>query len=668
MPIRVSNVTSQVLFNPSEILKSVSDPITFIEEPFARKLRVSNATVQILQLASGEFKFASNTLSLFDEVIVLNNAGSRQGVFDTIAFTDTVLAPQHPFIVDVLALTQVGRPSIWNLDIIQDTFLHDQASTCDGVNWTPYVLSDEIEFVHRSGKAETATASNTIVFVDEVFNSNAPEGGGHFIDFVQNVSAGRGIVATSELSFTHELLSFSDFIRVLTDADVVEHAMTYYIDNGCNRKQYARFMGEGSAEELDEQRMVFDASFVLESIADGTVLILRSPETDDGDRLGFNRINRETRGGELNVFSDPNWAEVNTLLFTVTALPGGKGNCPDTLESLLTFLQDNLGKEIYLHDWTGTSWQGVVIRPDEAATEDADGYWTVTFEFEGVASDGGVPNSNMNISQALGMNADWNRVFSDTLVLTQAVTVGGDVYLEVSDTINLSQAMSGTQDITIMQDTFTAGGAVDLEGLSPVTGTGTWRAHEEYQDDGSMDNPVDAGAYYAFTPVDGTVYQLTFGTANVVTYSSTKNTIWGFFEGISASSTSIGSGSNGTLNPTAAKAVHLMRETGVSTRNNAYRRGTDSDGTADTVAWTDGTLNSSPDAFLDLRITIDTTGGAGNWTAQWHAKGVISGSYTEVGPVTPLLSENIGAVGWANDSAATEVTLDSIELLELRTV
>ena len=669
MGIRVSNVTVQNLFLPTDIFQTVNDPITFIQEPFARKLRVSNLTVQVLQLQSGRFLFANDDLGLSDLVLVLNDAGSRQPVEDVIGFTDEVFAASNPFIDDVLMFTQNARPSILNHDVDDDLNLRDQVETCPGAPWSAIEIVDTIEFVQVGGKAEEATASNTLALTDTIDIINGVEGDGHVLDLVQNVSVGKGQVVSSEIEFTEEVMSFSDFLRVVEDADVVEHALTYYIDNGCNRKQYARFIGEGSADPISEQGLVFDSSFVLESIDDGTVLVLRSPETDDGDRIGFNRVNRETRGGELNVFSDPDWAEVNTLLFTITALTDGDGNCPDALGQTLQFLQDNLGKEIFLHDWTGTSWRGVITTPDEAATEDADGYWTVTFEFEGIAQSGSVPNSVLSFSDQMTFNADWARPLSDTLALMQAVTVGGDRYFSLSDDLGISDSISGSiLEHTELHDDFTAGSAVDLEGTSPTTGTGTWRAHEEFQDDGTLDSPVDAGAYYQFTPVDGTVYELTFTGANVDTFSEGDNTIWGFYEDQSANDMISGPVADGTLNPTAAKAVHLMRTIDGGSKEHSFRRGSDSDGTADTQQWTDATLRASPDDVLDLRLTLDTTNGAGEWTIQWEAKTVISPTYTEVGAETSLLSENIGAVGWSMDSANTDVTLDQIRLTELRPV
>lgn len=672
MPIRVSNVTSQILFNPSDIFAEVEQTLDLIEEPFARKIRCSNFTIQILQLQSGMLAFASDEMELSDFVVVLNAAGDRQPLEDILAFTQTASVSSHPILEDVLVFEQTARSSIWNIDLAQKVSLNQSVGVCSGAPWTPIVIEDVLAFVQVGAKVEIGIASDTLTFTDSIVQINSPVGDGHFIDFQQTVSVGKGLEVESEINFSQTIQTFSDFLRSVTHADVVQHAMTYYIDNGCNKKGYSRFVGEGTADAIDLEGLLFESAFVLESIETGTVVVMRSPETDDNERLGFNRINRETRGGELNVYADPNWAEVNTLLFTITALPDGHGNCPDVLNQFLDFVHDNLGHEIFLHDWTGVSWRGVITRPDEAATEDADGYWTVTFEFEGIAEEGSVPNSVMNIQQQLTFNADWNRPLAQTLGLTQAVTVGGDIHLEVEQDLGITDSVSGVQEITMMFDNLSGGsGAATLDNTLPTTPIGStrWRSHTEIKDDGTMDSPIDAGAYYRFTPVDGTRYELEFGAAFVNTYSDGDNCIFGFYEDQSPSNTLSGPSADGTLNPTAAKAVHLMREVDGGTRQNAYRLGTDSDGTATTIQWTDGTLRASPDSVLDLKIILDTTGGEGNWTATWYAKGILSGSYTEVGPATQLLSENIGAVGWSQDSVAVEGHVTSfIRLKELRPV
>ena len=50
--------------------------------------------------------------------------------------------------------------------------------------------------------------------------------------------------------------------------------------------------------------------FVYPVVSPTVSVTLRSPELGNKDRLQFNRISRETRGGTLIVFADPMWPKV----------------------------------------------------------------------------------------------------------------------------------------------------------------------------------------------------------------------------------------------------------------------------------------------------------------------------------------------------------------------
>lgn len=121
-------------------------------------------------------------------------------------------------------------------------------------------------------------------------------------------------------------------------------------------------------------------------------VVLKNPEVDNSRRTAFDRVLRETRGGNLVVFRDDNWNTVQTLLFTIVAMKRS------TLDSLQTFFLNTLGEEIILVDWLGEEWSGVVTRPNETITEDRDGYWTFPFEFEGTKLEGSSNNQNLGIS------------------------------------------------------------------------------------------------------------------------------------------------------------------------------------------------------------------------------------------------------------------------------
>lgn len=671
MAIKVINVSFQALLSPTSFERFVEDTIVFVQEPFRRTIRVSNVSFQILTQEFGaSILVVTQDLGIDDTVSAINAIGDRQIVNDPIVFQQMVFSPSHPTVVDTLFFTDLATSSIQNKALTDLLGIHDQAESCFGAPWTAISIVDEVTFIQKAGQGRSASATDAIVFVDAAANIQGLIGDGHFIDFIQIATVSKGLVASSTITFTHGIQSFSDFLRSVTDADIVQQSFTYYIDDPCNRKQYSRFMGEGNSSEIPVERMIFDSDFVLEATTSGVILVLRSPETDDNDRLGFSRINRETRGGELNIFSDPTWAEVNTLIFTVTALPDGHGNCPDTMEALLTFLQNTLGEEILLHDWTGTSWRGVITTPDEAAVEDADGYWTVTFEFEGTEQPGSVPQNVIAMTHTVGRIMHWHRTVNDAIPFVDSVSGGGALYVSVSDAIAFTQAVGGTYEKIIMFDNLGAGSsAVTLNNTSPTTGIGLWRSHTNIKDNGTMTPAIDAGAYFTFNPVSGTRYEVTFAQAFVDTYNPGDNAIFGFFEAKSVNGLVTGSGANGSTNPTTAKAVHLMRKLEDNTVDNAYRIGSDSDGTADTRRWTDATLRDTTDDVLDLRIILDTRGGDGNWKAQWFAKGVISPNYTEVGPLTDLLSENIGAVGWASDDPLVDTeVISSITLKELRSL
>lgn len=667
MAIRVINITAQTLLNPNTIVRSVSDTLAFQEETEKRALRVYNVSFQALmaaqpsigQAVTDELEFQSQLL--FEQIIA-----DRQIVTDQLEFTEEInQSGTVQRVSDTILFTQTARSSVINESFVDNLFLRDHVGYCFSASWEPYVLSDTIEFIDSGARAVPTEASDTITFTDTVEEYKGLIGDGNILELNQSVSVGRGINASNEITFSQSNRAFADFNRTIVDSNVVEHAMTYYFDNGCSKKEYARFVGEGQANTIEERRLVFDADFVLESISFGTEINLRNPETDDIDRVGFNRVNRETRGGELNVFSDPGWDKVNNLLFTVVALSDGKGNCPNVIGQLQTFLLDNIGREIYLHDWYGTSWRGVVVTPEAVATEDRNGWWTIAFEFQGVADEGSVPNNNMSISDQLSFNADWTRTVTDSLQLQQSANAGGDINVSVTDTILLSQTVSGDQEILILFDDLSGAGSATLDGTSPDTGENVWRSHTNIKDNGTMDSPIDAGAYYPFTVSEGTKYLLQLEDCSVVTYSDGDNCIFGFYEGISMSNVISGPTADGSLDPTTAKAVHLMREVN-STKTNGYRRGSDGDGLADTQQWTDATLRDSASNTLDLRILLDTTDDT--WQATWFAKEVGSPTYTQVGQ-QPMLDQNVGAVGWSQDSVAVECQVQSsVTLLEVRPI
>jgi hypothetical protein len=100
-----------------------------------------------------------------------------------------------------------------------------------------------------------------------------------------------------------------------------------------------------------------------------------------------------------------------------------------------------------------------------------------------------------------------------------------------------------------------------------------------------------------------------------------------------------------------------QRGTGALTNTNG--------GIADPENW--AALASEAAGTIDLRIVLDTTGGAGTWTATWYAKRDTDPSYLEVRASELVGNEaNFTSVGIAISSAsAIDGTIESFSLTSI---
>ena len=151
--------------------------------------------------------------------------------------------------------------------------------------------------------------------------------------------------------------------------------------------QYHPFVGAGTESSptpppstLAGPLSSITAPFQLVYPSEGAVtdsVTLRAPNLGNKDRLSFNRVLRETRGGTLIVYADPNWPKIQTLVLSFSALRRSEA------EALLTFLDDHLGQEVGMIDWEQRYWRGVIMTPDDPITEDSFNSYSASLQFEG---------------------------------------------------------------------------------------------------------------------------------------------------------------------------------------------------------------------------------------------------------------------------------------------
>lgn len=104
---------------------------------------------------------------------------------------------------------------------------------------------------------------------------------------------------------------------------------------------------------------------------------LFTPNLGDRYRLGVTRINRETRGGTLEVFASPQWPKLKTLALSFSSLTR------DEKQSLLDFMEAYAGQVIKFTDWEGKQWVGIITTPEAPAVQDGPGCdYTIDIEME----------------------------------------------------------------------------------------------------------------------------------------------------------------------------------------------------------------------------------------------------------------------------------------------
>ena len=184
------------------------------------------------------------------------------------------------------------------------------------------------------------------------------------------------------MAITQEIIVNLSVIQTQSHALGFQQSVAYFIFNRRVDQQYSPFTEEGSAVSptLNEPMDGIEAPFQLVYPAAGEVtdsVTLRAPNLGNKDRLSFNRILRETRGGTLIVFADPIWPKIQTQVLSFSALRRTEA------QDLLDFIDDYLGQEVGMIDWEQRFWRGIISVPDEPIVEDSFNSYTVSFQFEG---------------------------------------------------------------------------------------------------------------------------------------------------------------------------------------------------------------------------------------------------------------------------------------------
>jgi len=205
-----------------------------------------------------------------------------------------------------------------------------------------------------------------------------------------------GNTNTVDLSNTLDTLGQEVVVQITHAPESVDsqidlkHALGYSITRDTTDCDYTPFISESDADTTPPRPILPEAyhSAALEGVRFRLVypafdtgatidsLNLRAPEFGNREGISATRIVRESMGGTLTVFADPDWPKVHTLTMSFAALKQTQAR------DLLDFMERWLGQEIGIYDYEGRIWKGVITNPTEAVTQDGLERYSVNLEIE----------------------------------------------------------------------------------------------------------------------------------------------------------------------------------------------------------------------------------------------------------------------------------------------
>lgn len=356
--------------------ENVSDPITFVEYLTNFKTSGEYAPFSDTMTITQEVAFSSGLFNVMEDVMSISDAVNAVGPIYREPWTRIVMTDGMPY---------------------ENKFER---------------IEDELSIIDSAGREYEENVTDPMSITDDMYRSGNET---TTMTLVQSLDWGKTKgIPIQLLNLVQTIALRGNWTRSAIDTLGVGHAFTYYIEDPCNKKDYTVFKGESTVtgqptppdDDLPTTQPVDeDTRFLLlyPALGEATDIVeLRAPNLDNRERQTFTRINRETRGGRLVVFSDPTWPSVNSLVLSFTGLTKTE------VEDVQDFMVGHIGKEVGLIDWEGHLWRGLITTPDERAIQEGKngpcggGRFTISFEFEGTLVEDETPSgSAMTISDSV---------------------------------------------------------------------------------------------------------------------------------------------------------------------------------------------------------------------------------------------------------------------------
>ena len=377
---------TQALLN-GVILVSASSAMSLLQTPYVGQNVLASAS-SAMSFSQGEtpgiyFASGSSVAAFLDSALGDTGTNTTRFLTDPMSLTDSAtslindftrsLGLDPPDLLRLLHAVQVAGPKFVSVaDVLGFTNIPSEHQGVANLS-----IADFLNLRDIAGRVYSATAADTLTLTQLAFWRETAN------DFLGLSQAASGFIArpgVSILILTDAVARIFVASRSFTDNLSLNSSVAAFVDDIGVRCQYHPFIGDGPGTSIPATMPTLGTAKVTLTypfVSPTTTLVLRNPQFGNIDRLAFDRINRETRGGTLIMFVDPEWNKQQVMNVTITALKRSQK------DALLAFLNTSIGQDIGYLDHENRQWKGLVLTPEAVVTNNDRGGYTVTFELEG---------------------------------------------------------------------------------------------------------------------------------------------------------------------------------------------------------------------------------------------------------------------------------------------
>ena len=303
---------------------------------------------------------ASSTLTLIDGVV--QNLDLPTNPTSDLQLEDSVFG----------ALSQIQLGLQHTLTIDDEVF--------GDVNPQSYSLSHSLILVDEVRRVlPTQNLSHTLTLTDQVVGSvglstnlvlSQSVSYAHSKGLATTLSLADSVVATSVRAF-----SFSHTLNLIHS--VIGYNYTSILNDGlCT---YAPIISYGTPIPATAPILSNNTTITLTYpfTSPSLTLTLRVPEYEDTEKDGYNRVIRESRGGDLKVFRQSIWPLSKLVNYEIIF------NKNQQVLDFINFISVSVGQEIGLLDYYNRQWKGIIIPPEVNTTHASRSNRIINLEFEG---------------------------------------------------------------------------------------------------------------------------------------------------------------------------------------------------------------------------------------------------------------------------------------------